>query len=107
MAKPEQEQRRIRISVRLTRKERDFLAGEADISGLSLSSFIRKRALGRRISSKADLRVLAELRRLGGLLKHLHNETGAIYSDLTAGCLREIVAYIHDLNENRRGEFRP
>ena len=90
--------RRIKTTVRLTEAEREFLASEADICGLPLSSLIRSRSLGKRVSAKTDLRVLAELRRLGGLLKHTHNETKGAYSALTSDCLKEIAAYVRNLN---------
>ena len=106
MGKPAHEQRKAITTVRLTKAEREFLMSEADICGVSLSSFIRGRSLGKRIAAKTDLRVLAELRRLGGLLKHLHNETKGAYSALTSDCLREIAAYIRKLSaeiEEKRG----
>jgi hypothetical protein len=90
--------RTVKTTVRLTEAEREFLASEADVCGLSVSSLILGRSLGKRVTSKADLRVLAELRRLGGLMKHLHNETKGAYSALTSDCLREIAAYIRNLN---------
>jgi hypothetical protein len=86
------------IGVRFTAEERRFVIGEADNGGLSVSSFIRKRSLGHRITPKTDLRVLAELRRLGGLLKHTHNETKGAYSALTSSCLKEIAAYIRSMS---------
>jgi hypothetical protein len=98
MAKSVQELRTVKTTVRFTETEREFLASEADVCGLSVSSLIRGRSLGKRVTSKADLRVLAELRRMGGLMKHLHNETKGAYSALTSDCLREIAAYIRNLN---------
>ena len=99
MIKPVQkEHRKRKVTIRLTDMEHAFLTTESDICGLSLSAFIRKISLGQRISSKADLRVLSELLRLGGLLKHLHNETKGIYSDLTADALRAIRAYVESLS---------
>jgi hypothetical protein len=86
------------IGIRLTSDERKFIASESDACGLTPSSFMRKRSLGKRVAPKTDLRVLAELRRLGGLMKHLHNETKGAYSALTSDCLREIAAYIGNLN---------
>ena len=98
MIKPVQkEHRKRKVTIRLTDKEHAFLTTESDICGLSLSAFIRKRSLGQRISSKADLRVLSELLRLGGLLKHLHNETKGMYSSHTADALRTIKAYVEQL----------
>jgi hypothetical protein len=108
--KLESELRKSLIGVRFTESEREFLAIEADMCGLSLSSLIRCRSLGKRVSSKTDLRVLAELRRLGGLLKHLHNETRGTYSSLTSDCLREIAAYVRNMNaelNNRHEEESP
>jgi hypothetical protein len=98
MAKSVQELRTIKATVRLTESEREFLASEADICGLSLSSLMRNRSLGKRVAAKSDLRVLAELRRMGGLLKHIHNESKGAYSALTSGCLREIAAYLRGMN---------
>jgi hypothetical protein len=54
------------------------------------------------VASKADLAVLAELRRLGGLLKHIHNETRGAYSALTAQAIRDLSAYARALAEKRR-----
>jgi hypothetical protein len=101
MSRPKKQQHELRsfvIGIRLTSDERKFIASESDACGLTPSSFIRKKSLGKRVSAKTDLRVLAELRRLGGLLKHLHNETKGAYSALTSDCLREIAAYIRNLN---------
>jgi hypothetical protein len=98
MAKPVRELRTIKTTVRLTETESGYIASEADICGLSVSSFMRKKCLGGRVTPKADLRALAELRRLGGLLKHLHNETKGAYSALTSDCLREIASYTRNLN---------
>jgi hypothetical protein len=101
MPRPKKNERELKsevIGVRFTREERQFMHGEADICCVSLSSLIRSRSLGKRVTSKADLRVLAELRRLDGLLKHLHNETKCAYSALTSDCLREIAAYVRNLN---------
>jgi hypothetical protein len=109
MPRPRKNERELKseiIGVRFTAEERQFFSVEADICGVSPSSLIRSRSLGKRVTSKADLRVLAELRRLGGLLKHLHNETKGAYSARTSDCLREIAAYIRNLNaelNNRRG----
>ncbi|GHS88787.1 hypothetical protein AGMMS49957_10880 [Synergistales bacterium] len=98
MLKPILERRSAKITTRFTDAEREFLAIEADICGLSLSSLIRQRSLGKRVSAKVDLRVLAELRRLGGLLKHIHNETKGAYSSFTRDCLKEMAAYIRSMN---------
>ena len=97
--KQSHEKRNIKISIRLTDAENQMLAEESDICGLSLSSFLRQRGLGKRVSAKADLRVLSELRRIGGLLKHIHNETKGAYSAKTAKAIDEITAFVYLLND--------
>ena len=98
MAKSVQELRTIKTTVRFTEAEREHITSEADACAISVSSFIRQRSMGKRVTSKTDLRVLAELRRMGGLLKHTHNETKGAYSALTSDCLREIAAYLRGMN---------
>ena len=96
----EQRPKRTEIAtLRLTKEERRTLMEEADTCGLSLSSYIRQRSFGRRITANIDLRVLGEVRRLGGLLKHIHNETRGAYSAKTAKAIDEINAFIHLMNE--------
>ena len=46
------------------------LTEQAEIAGLSLSEYMRRRFFGGRIAAHTDLNTIAELRRIGGLLKH-------------------------------------
>jgi hypothetical protein len=86
-----------RITIRLTGEEYSQVRNDAVIAGLTMAAFGRRRLLGARVASKADLAVLAELRRLGGLLKHIHNETRGAYSSLTAQAIRDLSAYVRTL----------
>ena len=86
-----------RLTVRFTETERLRVKNEAVLSGLTAAAFARKRILGSHVASKADLAVLAELRRLGGLLKHIHNESRGAYSALTAQAIRDLSAYVREL----------
>jgi hypothetical protein len=105
------ENRTSRLTIRLTETERSYIKNDAGLSGLTAAAFARKRALGSRVASKADLAVLAELRRLGGLLKHVHNETLGTYSSLTAQAIRDLSAYVRALtekhHENSNSEVNP
>lgn len=87
-------QRRVKsIEVRLTVEERSFIDEQAAATGLTISDFIRKRSLGKRIVSKADLQLINDIRRLGGLQKHL----AAIYPEqkLEFGrVLNEIILFL-------------
>jgi hypothetical protein len=90
------------VRFRITEAEYAAIADELTVSGLTLSALTRKRLLGQRVASNADLAVLAELRRLGGLLKHVHNETRGAYSALTAQAIKDLSAYARVLAEKRR-----
>ena len=85
------------INARLTQEEYEALSAEVDCAALSFSEYIRRRIFGKRISSKSDLRVLAELRRLGGLLKLVHNESRGAYKRETAAAINAITSYAESL----------
>lgn len=95
-----------RVTVRFDQEEYQAIIEDADIAGLSVAAFIRKKCKGSRIASKADLVVLAEVQRLGGLLKHIHNETRGAYSAKTAKAIDAIRAYVHlmcdELDDRRK-----
>ncbi|GHV29567.1 hypothetical protein FACS1894167_09070 [Synergistales bacterium] len=80
--------------VRFTAEEYEFITSESATCGLSIAAFIRLRSLGKHFTPKSGLRVISELLRLGGLLKHIHNESKGAYSALTSNCLKEISACI-------------
>jgi len=82
------------VRIRFTPTEKAQAEGHAKAAGLTLSEYIRKRALGMPVRSRADEQTINELRRLGGLLKHIHNQTGGEHSKGTAGALVEITEAI-------------
>lgn len=88
-----------RINLRVTEQELSDLKQQAEIAGLSVSEYVRRRALGRRVvgSSKTDIHVLSELRKLGGLLKLVHNETRGAYSQKTAEAIQALTSYARHL----------
>jgi uncharacterized protein (DUF1778 family) len=89
------------VNVRLTVAEKARLKDDADLAGLSVSEFVRRRSFGRAIIAQADAVTIKELRRLGGLVKHLHNETGGVYSRETAAALVALRGYIEQLASAR------
>lgn len=89
------------INVRLTATEKTKLKEDADLAGLSLSELVRRRYFGKPILANADAVMLKELRRLGGLLKHVHNESQGVYSKETAGALVALKAYLEQLSRDR------
>lgn len=69
---PEPAERRTRgIHIKLTPTEADWIADQARLARLTVSAFGRRRLLAHPVIAHADLAMVSELRRLGGLLKHL------------------------------------
>ena len=91
-----------RITFRLSASEYAQISDDMAVCGLTVSSLARKRLLGVRAVSRADLAMLSELRRLGGLLKHIHNETRGTYSSLTAQAIKDLSAYARALTEKTK-----
>jgi len=83
-----------KFSLRMTEDEAKIILDNAKISGLSMSGYIRKRALGKRVASKVEMHVVNELRRIGGLLKHVHVESKGAYSSKTMEVLKILEAYV-------------
>ena len=103
-------ERNVRIGLRVSEEERREMKEQAEVSHLTMSEYIRRRILGKRVVPQADLAVLAELRRLGGLLKHVHNETRGTYSELTADAIRSLEAYARKMersHDERNGGTGP
>ena len=79
-----------RLTVRLKPDEMEELISQADVCGLSVSELVRRRSLNRRVVPAADLKMISELRRIGGLVKLSFSQTGGIYSGETAAILDEL-----------------
>lgn len=79
-----------KIAVRLTKAEKAILKDDADLAGMSVSALVRARYFGRPIIANADALTIKELRRLGGLLKLVHNESDGKYSKDTAAALLQL-----------------
>jgi hypothetical protein len=84
-----------RIYIRFEQCEKATLQEAADAAGLTVSAYVRKRALGHRVMSRTDqirinaLRELhSEARKIGGLVKQLHITRDGIYSRETAEILQ-------------------
>jgi hypothetical protein len=90
------------IGIRLSEEENQRIRQQSEMSHLTISEFMRRRALGKQIVPKSDLGILSELRRLGGLLKHVHLETRGAYSDLTASAIRALEDYARVLMQKLR-----
>lgn len=81
-----------KVWVRVTAQEKQALCDEAELAGLTISELFRRRAFGRKVTHHADLKMINELRRLGGLFKHAHIVTGGVLSQETAVVIADIRA---------------
>lgn len=61
------------LSFRINQSERDNIQASAANCAMSVGEYCRRQTLNKVIVSRFDMQAIAELRRQGGLLKHLHN----------------------------------
>jgi len=88
--------------IRMSPPERDAIAKKARTCALSVSEYLRRCALGRPISTHIDQDALRELRRQGGLIKHLasSDRQHAYEYRVTLNLIQET---IRDLNRVSQG----
>jgi hypothetical protein len=85
------------LNIRITAAERAEVVEQAALAGLTVSAYCRRLVLGRVVAARVDTTVVGELRRLGGLLKLVHTESGGAYSQATADALASVRAAINRL----------
>lgn len=85
-----------RLYLRLTTLEKSVHEKESEKAGLTLSEYVRRRALGVRVISRMDDSVINELRRLGGLQKKFAGEIKSHRFEFER-ILEEIIAAIRRL----------
>ena len=86
-----------RLDVRVAPAEKEQLRRIAADAGLAVAELVRARAVGRPVVSRVDATAIRELRRLGGLLKKVHVDSGGAYSKETASALAALRAAIDRL----------
>lgn len=99
-------QRTVVLPTRLRPDEADAIKKKARDSGVPVSEFLRCAALGRKTRSTVDDQIINELRRLGGLVKHLFTEGGSTTLSLATDfrALRvKIEKAIEGLDDARQG----
>ena len=87
----------VRLTVRFAAEDIERIRTDADMAGLTAAEFVRRRALGNAIIPHTDRTTINELRRIGGLLKHVHNESHGAYSKDTAEALKVLIDYMKKL----------
>lgn len=94
MSGSENRQKTKHIMVRVTPDQLENLREKALDCGATVPEYLRACGLGRRTRNQVDAHVINELRRLGGLQKHLFKEGGGVSSKEYAAVLVEIRAAI-------------
>ena len=89
--------RDVNFHFRTTKNEMDIIRENAKLAGLTNSEYVRRRALKIQVVAKVELNILSELKRIGGLIKHIHNESNGLYSTETAEALNALTSYIRAL----------
>lgn len=79
-----------RIQIRCTAEVKAQLTEKAQESGHSLSEYLIKSGLGKRLLSKGHYNSLASLIKITALQKHIFNESGGQYSKELADILQEV-----------------
>ena len=90
------------IHVRCTAAEKEQIRQTAEVGGLTLSQYARKRLIGHRIQSRIELAVLGEMRRQGGLLKHLITTATSGGGPVDANEIRHTLHALEDVYEDVR-----
>ncbi len=88
------------ISVRLTSQEKAILKRDAELASLSVSELVRRRYFGRPIVANADIIMINELRKIGGLLKHAIVESKGCCRQDVNDTILEIKKYIKQLSSD-------
>ncbi|WP_231869388.1 plasmid mobilization protein [Acetobacter malorum] len=88
------------VNVRLTADEKDRLKEDADLAGMSVSELVRRRYFGHPIVAHADIVMIRELRRLGGLLKHLYTSSNGEHAQETLATLHALKAAIEAISRD-------
>lgn len=99
-----------KVTARFSAEEKSRLQSMCASEGVTLSAFVRARVFGRRLASKSDSSMINELRRQGGLLKHLCHE-GYLTPDQINPVLSNVMAAIQAVitgseTERFRGELK-
>lgn len=95
------------IKVRCTLDEKNLLGEKAYAAGITVSDLMRSAALGRKIKTPTDKKLMGELLQLGGLQKHLFNQMQAgmttdlskQFADVLVAIKKAVIAI--DLSQSR------
>lgn len=88
--KSEVRQKTEKVMVRVTPEQLRTLRDKAHDAGVTVPEYLRRLGLGRKLHTRVEAGVINELRRLGGLQKHLFTGGAGVLSKEYANILIEI-----------------
>jgi len=87
-----------RFTLRWNEAEFEEIKANAEIAHISITAYIRKRVLGLKLRAKIEMKMIAELSRLGSILRRIHTDSQGAYSELTKNMMNEIRDFIKVLS---------
>jgi hypothetical protein len=96
------------MEFRITEEEKAIIRDQADRASLTMSEYVRRTALNKRILSTMDQKAAGELARLGGLQKYLLKQIKGLPNeeDLRAGLNSTLLAVINAVRELKTGSVK-
>jgi hypothetical protein len=109
MARPTRTQgTTLRMEFRITEEEKATIRDQADRASLTMSEYVRRTALNKRILSTMDQKAAGELARLGGLQKYLLMQIKGLPNEegLRSGLNSTLLAVINAVRELKTGSVK-
>ncbi|MBU9819691.1 mobilization protein [Rahnella sp. BCC 1045] len=115
MSKSESRKMNESLRIRCTTEEANLIREKADAAEMTISEFMRRASLARRIVTRTDSKMITTLLQQGGLLKHLYvlmrsemtSELSKEFSDTLIGIrqtLKNIQIETTQVGEKSKGE---
>lgn len=102
MSKSEKRAKTELIPVRVDVEEYAAISTKAEEAGVTRSELLRRSGLGKQIRVRSHLKIVNELRRLGGLQKHLFNNGEGLLSKEYSEILIEIKEAVQRIAQDDR-----
>ena len=107
MARPKrlpEARRDYHIGVRFSASEYEKITGESEELGVTLSSYIRSKALNGTLRipkhAKADTNALNQLSKIGGFINKIHTESGGAYRVQTAELIEDMRRVVLEIEQS-------
>jgi hypothetical protein len=96
------------MEFRITEEEKATIRDQADRASLTMSEYVRRTALNKRILSTMDQKAAGELARLGGLQKYLLMQIKGLPNEegLRSGLNSTLLAVINAVRELKTGSVK-